>query len=61
MCQPIVALTIAHLTLGFGTLDDLKTIEAEPFNEFDIHPANVAVFHLGKNGTARKELKSFTF
>lgn len=52
---------IAHLTLGFGTLDDLKTIEAEPFNEFDIHPANVAVFHLGKNGTARKELKSFTF
>lgn len=52
---------IAHVTLGFATLDDLKTIETEPFNEFDIHPANVAVFHLGKNGTARKELKSFTF
>lgn len=52
---------IAHVTLGFATLDDLKTIETEPFNEFDIHPANVAVFHLGNNGTARKELKSFTF
>jgi hypothetical protein len=52
---------IAHVTLGFGTLDDLKTIETEPFNEFDIDPANVAVFHLGNNGTAREELKSFTF
>lgn len=52
---------IAHVTLGFATLDDLKTIETEPFNEFDIDPANIAVFHLGNNGTARKELKSFTF
>jgi hypothetical protein len=52
---------IAHVTLGFATLDDLKTIETEPFDEFDIHPANIAVFHLGNNGTARKELKSFTF
>jgi hypothetical protein len=52
---------IAHLTLGFAMLDDLKTIETEPFSEFDIHPAKIAVFHLGKNGTARKELKSFTF
>ena len=52
---------IAHLTLGFATLDDLKIIETEPFNEFDIDPSNAAVFHLGKNGTARKELKSFTF
>jgi hypothetical protein len=52
---------IAHVTLGFATLDDLKIIETEPFNEFDIDPANVAVFHLGNNGTAREELKSFTF
>ena len=52
---------IAHLTLGFATLDDLKIIETKPFNEFDIDPSNAAVFHLGKNGTARKELKSFTF
>jgi hypothetical protein len=51
----------AHVTLGFATLDDLKIIETEPFNEFDINPANVAVFHLGNNGTAREELKSFTF
>jgi len=51
----------AHVTLSFATLDDLKIIETEPFNEFDIDPANVAVFHLGNNGTAREELKSFTF
>ena len=51
----------AHVTLGFATLDDLKIIETEPFNEFDIDPANVAVFHLGNNGTAQEELKSFTF
>ena len=51
----------AHVTLGFATLDDLKIIETEPFNEFDIDPSNVAVFHLGNNSTARKELKSFTF
>jgi hypothetical protein len=51
---------IAHISLGFATLDDLKVIEAEPFDEFNVHPANVAVYHLGNNGNARKELKSFT-
>jgi hypothetical protein len=50
---------IAHISLGFATLDDLKGIEAEPFDEFDVHPANFAVYHLGNNGNARKELKSF--
>ena len=51
---------LAHISLGFATLDDLKGIEAEPFNEFDVLPANIAVYHLGNNGNARKELKSFT-
>ena len=51
---------IAHISLGFATLDELTVIEAEPFDEFDVHPANVAVYHLGNNGNARKELKSFT-
>ena len=50
---------IPHLSLGLPTLDDLKVIEAEPFDPFPIHPASVAVYHLGNNGTARKELKSW--
>ena len=50
---------IAHITLGFATLDDLKVIEAEPFDAFPIHPAGIAVYHLGNNGTARVELKSW--
>jgi hypothetical protein len=51
---------IAHITVGFATLDDLKSIEAEPFNPFPIHPTSLAVYHLGNNGTARKELKAWT-
>jgi hypothetical protein len=50
---------IAHITLGFATLHDLKAIEAEPFAAFPIHPASIAVFHLGDNGTARKQLKAW--
>ena len=49
----------AHITVGFATLDDLKTIEAEPFTAFEIHPASIAVYHLGNNGTARTELKAW--
>ncbi len=51
---------IAHITVGFATLDDLKTIEAEPFDAFAVHPASVAVYHLGNNGTARTQLKAWT-
>jgi len=50
---------IAHVTVGFGTLDDLKVIEAEPFNAFPVHPANVAVYHLGNSGAARTQLKAW--
>jgi hypothetical protein len=46
-----------HLTVGVATFDDLKVIEAEPFDAFAVHPASVAVYHLGNNGTARKLLK----
>jgi hypothetical protein len=45
-----------HLTVGVATFDDLKVIEAEPFEAFAIHPASVAVYHLGNNGTARQLL-----
>jgi hypothetical protein len=50
---------VPHLSLGFATLDDLKIIEAGPFAPFPIHPASIAVYHLGNNGNARTELKSW--
>jgi hypothetical protein len=50
---------IAHITVGFATLDDLKTIEAEPFDAFAVHPSSVAVYHLGNSGAARKQLNTW--
>ena len=48
-----------HLTVGVAKFDELKIIEAEPFDGFTIHAAGVAVYHLGNNGTARVELKAW--
>jgi hypothetical protein len=48
-----------HLTVGVDTFDHLKIIEAESFDSFTVHPASVAVYHLGNNGTARKLLKEW--
>jgi hypothetical protein len=31
----------------------------KPFDTFPIHPASIAVFHLGNNGTARTQLKTW--
>ena len=50
---------IAHITVGFATLDDLNVIEAEPFASFAVQPASVAVYHLGNSGAARAKLKSW--
>jgi hypothetical protein len=50
----------AHITVGFATLDDLKGIEARPFESFNVHPASIAVYHLGNNGTARRQLKRWS-
>jgi hypothetical protein len=50
---------LPHLTVGVATFDDLKVIEAEPFEAFAVRPASVAVYHLGNNGTARKLLKAW--
>ena len=50
---------IAHITVGFATLEDLETIEAEPFDSFAVHPASIAVFHLGDNGTAHTQLNAW--
>jgi hypothetical protein len=49
---------LPHLTVGAATFEDLKIIEAEPFDAFAVHPAGVAVYHLGNNGTARELLKA---
>lgn len=48
-----------HLTVGVAKFDDLKMIEAEPFEPSTVHAAGVAVYHLGNNGTTRVELKSW--
>lgn len=48
-----------HISLGFATLDDLKVIEAEPFQGFRVRPASIAVYQLGNNGNARKELRAW--
>jgi hypothetical protein len=50
---------IAHITVGFATLEDLERIEAEPFDAFPVHPASVAIYHLGNSGAARTELKAW--
>lgn len=47
---------MAHVTVGQAPLGDLTTFEAEQFPPFVFHPAGVAVYHLGDNGTARTEL-----
>jgi hypothetical protein len=50
---------LPHLTVGAAKFDDLAVIEAEPFDPFTVHPAGVAVYHLGNNGTTRKLLKTW--
>ncbi|MGW7613731.1 hypothetical protein ACWGKW_42190 [Streptomyces sp. NPDC054766] len=49
----------AHITVGFATLDDLQTIEAEPSDAFTVRPAAVAVYQLGNSGAARKLLQTW--
>ncbi|MEV8094528.1 hypothetical protein [Kitasatospora sp. NPDC085879] len=49
----------AHITVGFATLDDLRTIEAEPFDAFTVRPAAVAVYQLGNSGAARRLLRTW--
>ena len=50
---------LPHVTVGLGTLDDLARIEAEPFEELAFSPAGVAVYQLGNNGTAARQLRSW--
>jgi hypothetical protein len=50
---------LPHLTVGVAMFEDLKVIEAAPFDTFTIRPAGIAVYHLGNNGTARELLKEW--
>jgi hypothetical protein len=50
---------LPHITVGVAKFDDLKIIEAEPFDAFAVHPTSISVYHLGNNGTARKLLKTW--
>ena len=50
---------IAHITVGFATLEDLERIEAEPFDAFPVHAASVAIYQLGDSGAARSELMAW--
>jgi hypothetical protein len=50
---------LPHITVGVAKFDDLKVIEAEPFEAFPVHPSSASVSHLGNNGTARKLLKGW--
>ena len=50
-----------HVTIGIATQDYLKKMLEEKFEAFTFSPAGAAVYHLGNFGTARKELKSWTF
>jgi hypothetical protein len=45
---------------GVATQDPetIKTL-LKAFDAFDVHPSGVAIYHLGKNGTARKLFKSW--
>ncbi len=48
---------LAHVTVGLAKLDFLTELESQPFDTFAFHPAGFAIFQLGNNGTAQRELK----
>jgi hypothetical protein len=49
-----------HVTTGIGTIAYLDKLLAEPFKPFAFKPAEVCIYQLGDNGTARKKLKSLS-
>ncbi|MFI8293458.1 hypothetical protein ACIGBL_30405 [Streptomyces sp. NPDC085614] len=50
---------LAHVTVGLATLDDLGTLEAEPFDPLTFSASGVSIYQLGNNGTAARALKSW--
>lgn len=47
---------LAHVTIGAAKIEDFTALEAAPLEAFTVHPAAIAVYHLGNNGTARTQL-----
>jgi hypothetical protein len=45
-----------HVTTGLASVDYLKKMVAEPFEDFTFSPSEAAVFHLGNYGTAASKL-----
>src|SRR6476620_1636797 len=50
---------IAHVTVALAKLDFLADLESKPFDDFAFHLSGFAVFELGNNGTAQRELKKW--
>lgn len=51
---------VGHVTVGLATLDDMSALEAGPFEEFTFSPVGLSVYQLGNNGTAARQLRSWT-
>lgn len=45
-----------HVTVGIGTPEFVRKLQAAPFKSFEFKIAGAAVFHLGDYGTAAREL-----
>ncbi len=50
---------LAHVTVGLGKLDYLAAVEAETFEPLTFSAGSISIYHLGNNGTAAKELKTW--
>ena len=50
---------LAHVTVGLAKLDFLADLESKPFEPFAFHLAGFAVFQLGNNGTAQRQLRKW--
>jgi hypothetical protein len=50
-----------HVTVGATTATYFQKMVAEPFNSFAFQASAASVYQLGNDGTARKELKRWSF
>ena len=50
-----------HLDVGVGSAAAARAIAAEPFEPFTFRPAGAAIYHLGRDRSARVRLKSWAF
>ncbi|MFI8389284.1 hypothetical protein [Streptomyces sp. NPDC085540] len=50
---------LPHITVGLATLNDLKTIEAEPPDPLTFSVRGIGIYQLGNNGTAARALRNW--